>query len=240
MRLAEYRREQDAITAPVVTAAVSVLRSLAGRPLTGDLWRLLLGALFPTVAQARAGSVDLAVRFYAESRAEYATGPAPVPQPPRYELAALDRGLTRTARSRLAEPLTARAAISDTAGMLARHVEQAGRDTVAAVTDLDPVALGWARVPTGRETCAFCWMLASRGPVYGGTESTGEMTDWHDRCDCQVTPVFDAATWDGRARYLAAHQVWTDVTAGHSGRDALNAFRRALNDPAVLGRLRAA
>lgn len=32
---------------------------------------------------------------------------------------------------------------------------------------------GWARVATGRETCAFCLMLISRGPVYYSAGSAG-------------------------------------------------------------------
>lgn len=230
MRLDEFRRAQDSITRSVVTAAVALLRTLVGRPPTPEVWRLLLGALFPTVVQGRQASFELAVRFYLTQRAEHTDRPAPQLTPPPYELPALDHTMTRTARARLADPATARAAISDTAGALARHVEQSGRDTVITATRLDPVALGWARVPTGRETCAFCWMLASRGPVYGTAESAGDMTTWHDRCDCQTVPVFRRDDWDGRAGFLAAQQLWRDATTGYSGRDALNAFRRALTD----------
>ena len=33
--------------------------------------------------------------------------------------------------------------------------------------------VGWARVATGDETCGWCWMLVSRGPVYNDAASSG-------------------------------------------------------------------
>jgi hypothetical protein len=228
VRLAEYRREQDTITRHVVAAAVAVLRTLAGQPLPSAYLRLLVDALFPAVVQGRRLSSDLATRFHAGQRAEHSDAPVPRLEPPPYEPAALDHALHRTVHTRLSQPDTTRAAISDAAGAVARHVEQAGRDTIITATRRDRVALGWARVPTGRETCAFCWMLASRGPVYTTCQAAGDMTMWHDRCDCLVTPVFHRDDWDGRDTFLTARQLWRDTTAGHSGRDALNAFRRAL------------
>lgn len=48
----------------------------------------------------------------------------------------------------------------------------------------------YARVPTGKETCGFCLMLASRGFDYKSRESAGytrvTFNRFHDRCDCRV------------------------------------------------------
>lgn len=57
----------------------------------------------------------------------------------------------------------------------------------------------WARVPTGLETCAFCFMLASRGFVYQSEEkaSAGDH-GYHDNCDCVVIPGFQGK--DGNPR----------------------------------------
>lgn len=102
---------------------------------------------------------------------------------------------------------------------------------------------GWARVPTGAETCGWCWMLASRGPVYktaktagarfefdaGGGELVGEqMNAWHDGCDCKIVPVFTTRSWEGRDRWQAAEALWNDVTRrqGYRGHEARKAFRR--------------
>lgn len=46
----------------------------------------------------------------------------------------------------------------------------------------------YARVPTGRETCGFCLMLASRGFVYHGARAAGLFDRYHDNCDCRVVP----------------------------------------------------
>lgn len=49
----------------------------------------------------------------------------------------------------------------------------------------------FARVPNGTETCAFCYMLASRGFVYWTRETAGEMDHFHRGCDCKVVASND-------------------------------------------------
>ena len=49
----------------------------------------------------------------------------------------------------------------------------------------------FARVPTGRETCTFCLMLAGRGAVYHTRQTAGEFKHFHRRCDCKVVPGFE-------------------------------------------------
>lgn len=48
----------------------------------------------------------------------------------------------------------------------------------------------YARVPTGKETCGFCLMLASRGFVYATKATAGDIgrlyNYYHDFCDCTV------------------------------------------------------
>lgn len=92
---------------------------------------------------------------------------------------------------------------------------------------------GWARVPTGEETCGWCLMLCSRGPVYSSAYTAGleledyqalrdynqgqiasdeDMEQWHPGCDCKVVPVFDTRDWPGKAdadRYL---EIWNEAT----------------------------
>lgn len=48
----------------------------------------------------------------------------------------------------------------------------------------------YARVPTGEETCDFCIMLASRGPVYHSEESAGAYDHYHANCDCRIVPFW--------------------------------------------------
>lgn len=49
----------------------------------------------------------------------------------------------------------------------------------------------YARVPNGGETCDFCIMLASRGPVYRSAESAGMLDHWHANCRCSVVPMWN-------------------------------------------------
>lgn len=76
-------------------------------------------------------------------------------------------------------------------GALQRFVSEAGRNTIVLNSSRDPSAGGWARVPSGRETCGFCLTLASRGPVYRSADTAGRATHYHDRCDCVPTQIWD-------------------------------------------------
>lgn len=49
----------------------------------------------------------------------------------------------------------------------------------------------FARVTTGRETCTFCLMLASRGAVYHTRKTAGDFKSFHRGCDCKVVPGFE-------------------------------------------------
>lgn len=62
----------------------------------------------------------------------------------------------------------------------------------------DPAATRFARVPAGAETCAWCFMLASRGWVYATKESASKAKktgdSFHAGCDCQIAPAFGEQT----------------------------------------------
>lgn len=122
------------------------------------------------------------------------------------------------------------------AGAASRHVLNGGRDAhLAAVRD-DPKAIGWIRV-TKANPCAWCAMIASRGPdyLYGTAEIAKFTTErsprgpghlYHDDCACEPQAVYSRRQpWPARNREFA--QLWKDATEGYSGKDAINAFRRA-------------
>lgn len=50
--------------------------------------------------------------------------------------------------------------------------------------------LRYARVPSGRETCGFCFMLSSRGFVYRSEQAASGEHGYHEHCDCVVVPGF--------------------------------------------------
>jgi hypothetical protein len=123
-----------------------------------------------------------------------------------------------------------------------RHAQQPARDVVQNVADEWP-GVAWARVLTGPRSCAFCAMLASRGPVYTSETSAlykgGERVDkYHDDCDCEAVLVQNYSTWEGRRAHLLLAKLWEDSTEGFSGRRSMNAFRRAYQAQTGTGKFR--
>lgn len=102
--------------------------------------------------------------------------------------------------------------------------------------------VGWARVLTGRTSCGFCVMLASRGPVYSsahhaGKGGAGGRDKFHNNCDCLVVPVFKSTDWAGRREYEQLrdfyHATMEDVKAHpekYSGKNAQAWLQQALKE----------
>lgn len=105
-----------------------------------------------------------------------------------------------------------------------------GRNTILENGSRDKRLLGYQRACYSPRPCHFCRMLRSRGPVYlseqsGTFKHSGEK--YHDHCHCIAEPVYsDATEWIKGAREDRA--LWNEVTNGLSGKDALNAFSRAV------------
>jgi len=133
-----------------------------------------------------------------------------------------------------------------------RHVRMASRealtDSVEALDeDDDSPAIGWARVLTGEESCGFCAMLASRGPVYKSKRdalfvsnrsarfSPIKRDKYHDDCDCEVVLVREDRDWPGRSEFEALEQLWASSTVGANGKGALRVFTAALNQEIIDG-----
>lgn len=56
------------------------------------------------------------------------------------------------------------------------------------VRNCDDNNVRYARVPSGRETCSFCFMLCSRGFVYHSEATAKGKHGMHPHCDCVVIP----------------------------------------------------
>ncbi len=69
-------------------------------------------------------------------------------------------------------------------------VKETGTDTLALNAKADKAKPRFGRVPVGK-TCDFCRMLGSRGFVYASAKSAGELTAFHDKCDCQIVCSWD-------------------------------------------------
>jgi hypothetical protein len=75
--------------------------------------------------------------------------------------------------------------------------KQAAGETIKYNAGIDSRHVGWARVPTGSETCSFCIMLASRGAVYKSEKTAGGHGHYHSHCDCRIVPVLEGVEIEG-------------------------------------------
>ncbi|MFP3914946.1 MAG: hypothetical protein ACLFWM_08725 [Actinomycetota bacterium] len=115
----------------------------------------------------------------------------------------------------------ARTAFLTSTAAATRHALNGGRDLVIGAVNQDRRAVGWARATSARP-CAFCALLASRGPVYK-TEASATFQP-HDACACHPEPVYrDDSEWPGRAREWS--DLYSEAAQGQS--DPLTTFRRA-------------
>lgn len=84
------------------------------------------------------------------------------------------------------------------AGSMDRYVKRSAREVPISAAKQYGKMIRYARVPSGRTTCSFCIMLASRGFVYHSGKSAGDMGKFHGNCDCYVVPgLADGTTVEG-------------------------------------------
>lgn len=108
-------------------------------------------------------------------------------------------------------------------GTASKHVAAGGRETTMTLINADDEINHYAR-GLGPKPCAFCSMLASRGAVY--LTKRAASFDAHGHCMCFPVPVVDTKRYAGKGTADELKNRWRDVTAGYSGKDALNAWRR--------------
>lgn len=108
-----------------------------------------------------------------------------------------------------------------------RHVLNAGSDTLIAAVAADPIAVRYGRVPEP-DCCAFCAMLAIRGPVYTAEASAASAskrgvlrvltTDTtanfrpHENCRCDVQPLFRGEDYKAPADLDHLTRIYTEST----------------------------
>ncbi len=240
----EYAAAQAAISAATANYVLTLAKFFVRPLLAITDWLNLLQLLFPEIQRQREESAALARRFYDFQR-EFNH-----PQLPRN-----DRPLEGTefrtfvknmdpVRKDMSREDSPEHAVASLALRSVREVENAGRQQIIHAVKNEPetrIIRGWARVATGRETCAWCLMLISRGPVYFGADTAGLDLDdtsagklfkdaggdldkffadtaefveeWHDGCDCKVIPVFKGQQdWPGAQAADRALEIWGDAT----------------------------
>ena len=248
MKLGEYQAKQHSLSTALIAAILALLNPFKSQRMTDQDWQNLVRAMFVPVEDFRTQSAELARSFYDSERDTHVGGTHEI-NLPGYELDWFAEAM-EPVRLRMMRSDTDDSTLSAAALRAAKEVENGGRRALINGVRTDPVRPRWARVATGRETCAFCTMLISRGADYYSASSAGLKTDdktamqlvgaddkealdklmvrWHPGCDCKVVPVFNRRSWSGRAAQQRAKKLWNEQTKGYSGKDALNALRRAL------------
>lgn len=207
-----------------------------------ETYGLLVTATLPLVQTYHRLSAATAAEYYAQFRiAEGVTGTATPRLAPAIPEAQATTSLYVTgqvmARNALlggqSPELVREHALVRTSGALSRLIFAGGRDTLTGSVNADKVALGWMRV-TDADPCAFCALLAGRGPVYK-TEQSADFRA-HDHCACTVEPFYDGSEWTASAREwrdmynqaVSEARASGDLERGTSN-DLLNAFRRSFD-----------
>lgn len=130
----------------------------------------------------------------------------------------------------------ARLAGAEAAARAEREVLNGARGELFARAASDRRVIGWVRLSRTGTPCSWCAMLISRGFVYFSKESAARSSDgdlYHDNCHCYADPVYSRSEYDTSERYTLNREyakLWPEVTKGHSGRDAQNAWRRHFYD----------
>lgn len=221
-----------------------LLRPKRNREVSDNAWVDLVDALYSLIWESRRESAQLAREFFDEQKGRFDSGPRQPINLPSYRREWLEQSL-EPQRARLVIADTPEGALTEVTEIAMKETENAGRRLLIRAVEESPKAIRWARVLTGRENCAFCIMLASRGAKYWTEDSAGggdESNKFHKGCDCKIVPVFDLSNWPGMEAAREADQIYRNATSGAKGQKAvLRALRQYLKDnPSVVDNARAA
>ncbi|WP_078323602.1 VG15 protein [Mycobacteroides salmoniphilum] len=231
----EYAKRLAEVTSTAVLYILKMAKIFARYELDWAQWIQLLNVIYPEIENRRYQAADIAREFYDSQREAHH------PDLDRNDQFLVNYSFEQfvenmePARKRISQMDSRDNAISHMALRAVREVENAGRRQIIRAVEDEPktrVIQGWARVATGRETCAWCLMLISRGPDYSAAERAGldldddiaarmiaagldvseYMEEWHTGCDCKVVPVFDVENWVGKNEADLALELWKDAT----------------------------
>ena len=233
-----YRRIQALMAARLAQRVLQVWRELMNPAKIDASWPAVRAALAPIVLQAREESAALAQASYLHARGDAGVvdegfrpeGPLPL-LVDRLE-AALDVTGPVEFKRAIAAGKTPQQAMDAAAVRMVGSTQylalEGGRQAMQRSIAADEQATGWSRV-TDADPCAWCAMLASRGPVYKSAQTAGDPRQggnrYHDHCACQAWPAFTLdEPFIGIAEKL--YDDWLRETRGRGGKHAVNAFRR--------------
>lgn len=223
----EHHRRQTAVRMAITAQLLQLWGAMNLEDVEAS-WTTIEPAVLAIIENGRRASDLIARDYYRRFRsAEGIAGPLP-------DLAA-ELAWREAARVslRITGPIAAKKAIQAArpqpleiafvrmSGAAGRLVGNGGRELIQEAVRKDRRARGFARVTSGTP-CAFCAMLAGRGPQYRSAGTAGFPA--HDHCGCFPEPVFGSdSKWPGRGREFQA--LYRQAAAGQD--DPLAAFRRA-------------
>jgi hypothetical protein len=233
-----FRRTQALLAAQMARQVLRVWRDLMNPAKVDASWPAVRAALMPIVQQAREQSADLARAAYMDARraAGVPDGGFDPEGPLQLAIDRLEASLDVTGpvefKKAIAAGKTPQQAMDAAAVRMVGSTQflalEGGRSVMNQSVDADEMATGWSRV-TDSDPCAWCAMLASRGPVYKSAKTAGDPRQggntYHDHCSCQAWPAFSLnEPFVGHAENL--YDDWLRVTRGTGGRNAVNTWRR--------------
>lgn len=234
----KYRAIQALVAARLAQQVLQVWRELMNPAKVDASWPAVRAALMPIVRQAREQSAVLARASYLDVRSDAdITDDGFVPEGPLPLLVQrLEDSLDVTGpvefKKAIAAGKTPQQAMDAAAVRMVGTTQylalEGGRQVMQRSIAADDQATGWSRV-TDADPCAWCAMLASRGPVYKSAQTAGDPRQggdrYHDHCACQAWPAFTHdEPFIGIAEKL--YDDWLRETRGRGGKHAVNAFRR--------------
>jgi len=228
-----HRKQQLALRASVVRDVMKLWP--AWQPSRPDSYQAFERAMVLLVQSRSVQSAAISARYYELFRAADAPGrqvARTVALAAARDEAAIRASISVTARAGVYAALGAgqtyeaamRNGLVRVSGAASRNVLNAGRDTVVNEVQRDPRAQGWARV-TSAAPCAFCAMLASRGPVY--KEDTVDF-EAHDHCSCDAEPAYEGSEWPGQAQEY--RKLWQETGSLKEFRSALGRGETSASD----------
>jgi len=190
-------------------------------------------AAAPVVRARWEDSAAVAARYFQAFRAAEGVGGAAAVVAGEPPTAVAVQGLVRAAglsgivnarRRGFTPQAAARNGYARVAGTATRIVLDGGRQTITTATAADPAAGRWQRVTSG-DCCAFCAMLASRGPAFDARSSRFEA---HANCSCSAEPAYEGSRLPAASEQFRRQweQAQREIDVSGTSNDALNAFRR--------------
>lgn len=250
LALVELHRQSQSRLSGMVAADIYPLTQLIDYDNIAGSYRSIEPYLLRIIVERGAQAEALAAEFYAAIRtAESISGLYTPRGADALDLRKVQRNLRIVGPGKagkmmqLGQPNVEESMFTNLAGEAQRNVVNRNRSATVNTGTADKKCVGWVRVTDGNP-CAFCAMLASRGPVFKDAKMAtagskrvrktrkldGIKVDGyraHPNCGCIAKPVYAPDDpWPGRGEEF--RKIWDESTVGESGKNALNAFRREL------------